>query len=103
MAIAAGSLAARVFLDDAAAFVNDTDMRLVEGNIEANKKFHGLNSLIGCNEGHGPNVAVWRKARSAHLYRQAQIYSRQVLISTAPPLLIGWVVPPSNFAPSMMR
>ncbi|MDD9745289.1 MULTISPECIES: IS66 family transposase [Marinovum] len=51
-------------------------MRLVEGHIEANKKFHGLNSLIGCNEGHGPNVAVWRKARSAHLYRLNEIYAR---------------------------
>jgi transposase len=33
--------------------------------------------LIGCNEGHGPDVDIWRKARSAHLYRQAQIYARQ--------------------------
>lgn len=33
--------------------------------------------MIGCNGGYDPNVAVWRKARSAHLYRQAQIYSRQ--------------------------
>ena len=32
--------------------------------------------MIGCNEGHGPNVAVWRKARSAHLYRQSEIYAR---------------------------
>ena len=65
------------FLDDAAAFVDDTDVRLIEGHIEANKKFHSLNSLIGCNEGYGHNATAWCKARSAHLYRQAQIYSRQ--------------------------
>ena len=33
--------------------------------------------MIGCNEGYGPNATAWCKARSAHLYRQAQIYSRQ--------------------------
>jgi transposase len=54
-------------------------MRLVEGNIEANEELHPLNSLIGCNEGHGPNVAVWCKARSAHLYRQSQIFERDGL------------------------
>ncbi len=33
--------------------------------------------MIGCNEGYDPNATAWCKARSAHLYRQAQIYSRQ--------------------------
>ena len=32
--------------------------------------------MIGCNGGYDPNVAVWRKARSAHLYRQSQILAR---------------------------
>ncbi len=32
--------------------------------------------MIGCNERYHPNVAVWRKARSAHLYRQSSIFER---------------------------
>jgi transposase len=32
--------------------------------------------LIDCNEGYDPNLAVWRKARSAHLYRLAEIFAR---------------------------
>ena len=35
--------------------------------------------MIGCNVGYVPNVAVWRKARSAHLYRQGQIFDREGL------------------------
>jgi hypothetical protein len=33
--------------------------------------------LIGCDAGEDPDVYDWRKARSAHLYRQAGIYKRQ--------------------------
>lgn len=32
--------------------------------------------MIGYNEGYDPNVAVWRKARSAHLYRQSRTLAR---------------------------
>jgi hypothetical protein len=77
------------FLDDTVSFVDDADMRLVEGNIEANEELHPLDSLIGCNEGHGPNVAVWCKARSAHLYRQAQIFARSG-VTLDRSTLAGW-------------
>jgi transposase len=33
--------------------------------------------LISCDAGHGPDVEAWRKARSAHLYRQGEIFRRQ--------------------------
>lgn len=33
--------------------------------------------MIGCNKGYDPNISVWRKARSAHLYRQSEIYARE--------------------------
>nr|WP_323776244.1 transposase [Amylibacter sp.] len=36
-----------------------------------------FSSLINCNGGHLRNVTIWRKARSAHLYRQSQIYARR--------------------------
>lgn len=73
-ALAPGGLGERLrltrsarLLDDAAAFVDDAEVRLVERHIETDKKLHGLNSLIGCDAGEGPDIAAWRKARSAYL------------------------------------
>jgi transposase len=46
--------------------------------------------LIGCDTGHLPAVAVWGKARSAHLYRQAQVMARHG-ISIDRSTLADWV------------
>ncbi len=64
-------------LDDAAAFVDDADVRLVERHIKTHEKLHGMSSLIGCDAGQGPNVAVWRKARSAHPNREEGLTVRK--------------------------
>src|SRR6056297_914403 len=56
-------------LDDAAAFVDDADMRLVQRHLETCDDLHGLTSLIGRDVGEDPDVDDRRKARSAHLHR----------------------------------
>ena len=58
--------------------------------METHEKFHRLNSLIGCDAGEGPDVDAWRKARSAHLYRQSQILARSA-IDLHRSTLAGWV------------
>ncbi|MEM9249704.1 MAG: hypothetical protein AAGB05_13530, partial [Pseudomonadota bacterium] len=55
---------------------DDADVCLFERNIEAYKKLHSLNSLIDCDARHGQDVCDWRKARSAHLYQQSEIFAR---------------------------
>ncbi len=35
--------------------------------------------MIDCDAGQDPDVDAWRKARSAHLYRQSQIFDREGL------------------------
>ena len=64
------------FLDDAAALVDDTDVCLIQRHIEAHEEFHSMYSLFSNEAGNCPNVAVWRKARSAHLNRQAVVMAR---------------------------
>jgi hypothetical protein len=83
-------------LDDAATFVDDADVRLVERHIETYEEFHGLNSLIGCDAGEDPDVYDWRKARSAHLYRQAGIYKRQGIALDRATLATGSAAPAST-------
>jgi hypothetical protein len=55
-------------------------VRLLKRHIETHEKPHYIYSFIGCDAEDDPNVDIWRNARSAHLPRQAEIYSRQIVI-----------------------
>jgi hypothetical protein len=80
------------FLDEHPAFVNHTDARTVQRYVDPDKELHGdilqegLRTFIVGSHG-GARKAL---ARSAHLYRQAEIFARErVELETSP--LSGWV------------
>ncbi|OZA14159.1 MAG: hypothetical protein B7Y02_04960 [Rhodobacterales bacterium 17-64-5] len=54
-------------------------MRLIQRHVEAYEKFHRMISLKGSGGRQCPNGRSWRIARSAHLYRQSQIFDREGL------------------------